>query len=124
MRFFLSLIGFVFLLFTAGLAVLVWKVSRRMKDFRKVMQDNMDDETFRRMADKNYYRKGGGRKASPFDDDYFKGTPKGEKQQPSTRRTTHTASGVTIIDDRSPDQRDKKIFSKDEGEYVDYVEEG
>ena len=44
------------------------------------------------------------------------------KQQQYTRRTTHTADGVTIIDDRTPDVANKKIFEKNEGEYVDYVE--
>lgn len=36
--------------------------------------------------------------------------------------TTHTQDGVTIIDRRDPDERNKKIFTKDEGEYVDYTE--
>lgn len=38
------------------------------------------------------------------------------------RRTTTTGSGETIIDTRSPEQTQRKIFSKDEGEYVDYKE--
>ena len=124
MHFILSFLGFIFLLFTVGMAVLVWKVRRRMNDFRKAMEDNMDNEAFRRMADKNYYRKGGGTNETPFDDDYFKGAANSGKQQQQTRRTTRTAGGVTIIDDRSPDQRNKKIFAQDEGEYVDYVENG
>ena len=36
--------------------------------------------------------------------------------------TTHTQDGVTIIDRRAPVERNKKIFTKDEGEYVDYSE--
>lgn len=38
------------------------------------------------------------------------------------QRTTTTDSGDTIIDTRSQEQANKKIFSKDEGEYVDYTE--
>lgn len=37
-------------------------------------------------------------------------------------RSTRTSDGVTIIDRRSPEQANKKIFAPDEGEYVDYTE--
>ena len=40
-----------------------------------------------------------------------------------TRRATRTSDGTTIIDQRSPDAANKKIFAPDEGEYVDYTEE-
>ncbi|MBR1416103.1 MAG: DUF4834 family protein [Prevotella sp.] len=131
MQFFLSLIGFIFLLFTCGMAVIVWKVHKRMRDIRDVMQEQMQDEEFLRKADKNYFRKK--RDQGPmFDEEYFKGDPLGKRkkqeeqasgQQRSTRRTTRTAGGVTIIDDRAPEKRDKKIFAQDEGEYVDFKEE-
>jgi len=124
MQFFLSLIGFFFLLFTIGMFYIVWKVRKRMKDIRDAMQDTMNDEAFQRMADKNYYRKK--RDNVEFDEDYFKGNPgnyggQRKKQSKHTRRT-YTASGVTIIDDRGP-QAEQKIFAKDEGEYVDFKEE-
>lgn len=38
------------------------------------------------------------------------------------QRTTTTDSGETIIDTRTEEQVNQKIFSKDEGEYVDYKE--
>ena len=38
-------------------------------------------------------------------------------------RTTTTSDGVTIIDHRDPSEANKKIFSHDEGEYVDFKEE-
>ncbi|MCR4604069.1 MAG: DUF4834 family protein [Prevotella sp.] len=125
MQFFLSLIGFLFLLFTAGMFYVVWKVRKRMKEFRDAMQDNMNDEAFQRMADKNYYRKK--RNKVEFDEDYFKGNPNGsegsqKKKQSRHSRRTYTASGVTIIDDRGP-EADQKIFAQDEGEYVDFKEE-
>ena len=129
LKFFLSVIGFLFLLITACVLLFVWKVRRRMRQLRDAMQDNMNDEAFRRMADKNYYRHY--HDDSPhFDDDYFKGDPDGsrkkrqqqqQQKEQQARRTTRTAGGVTIIDDRDPNAR-KKIFAKDEGEYVDYVE--
>ena len=129
MQFLLSLIGFIFLSVTVAFAVLVWKVRRRMKSFRDAMQDGMDEEAFRRMADKNYYRNHRDDEVH-FDDEYFKGDPdgsrqrrqqQGRQQQPS-RRTTRTADGLTIIDNRDAAERDKKIFAQDEGEYVDFKE--
>lgn len=131
MQFFLSLIGFIFLVFMGLMAVIVWKVHRRVSNIRDAMQNQMQDENFRRMADKNYYRKK--RDQGPmFDEEYFKGDPLGKRkkeqqeqqaQHQQARRTTRTKEGVTIIDDRAPKQRDKKIFAQDEGEYVDFKEE-
>ena len=125
MQFFLSVIGFIFLVFTVGFLMVVWKVRKRVNDLRDAMRDNMNDDAFRRMADKNYYRNKGN-EGPTFDKDYFKGDPDGsrkkQQQQEQQRRTTRTADGVTIIDDRDPSRRDKKIFAHDEGEYVDYVE--
>ena len=99
-----------------------------MRAFREAMEDRMQDDAFQRMADKNYHRKH--RDQGPvFDEEYFKGDPNRTarkqqewKQQQQTRRTTRTASGVTIIDDRNPDVANKKIFDKNEDEYVDYIE--
>ena len=122
MKYFLSFIGIIFLLFTCGIAVLVWKLRKHVRRMRDALQNNMDDETFRRMSDKDYWRKK--EKEGPtFDDEYFKGNPNGwrqEKADSHSSRTTHTKEGVTIIDNRDPN---KKIFTQDEGEYVDYREE-
>lgn len=129
MQFFLALIGFVFLLFTVGFAAVLWKVRRRFHDLRDAMQDGTVDEAFQRMANKYYYREK--RDEGPmFDEDYFKGDPnrdqntKGKKQQKKkhTWRSTKTADGITIYDDRDPIQANKKIFAQDEGEYVDFKE--
>lgn len=43
-------------------------------------------------------------------------------QRQSSARTTQTDSGDTITDTRSEEQANRKIFAKDEGDYVDYVE--
>ncbi len=99
-----------------------------MRAFRDAMQDHMSDEAFQRMADKDYYRKKAN-EGPMFDEEYFKGNPNGwreraqtRQQQQSTRRTTKTSAGVTIIDNRDPSVANKKIFSQNEGEYVDYTE--
>ena len=63
------------------------------------------------------------RDKNPFGDDYFKGKqqeqPKQQTEKKDTARKTTTSSGVTIIDDR---EADKKIFSHDDGEYVEFEE--
>ena len=63
------------------------------------------------------------REKNPFGDDYFKGAqqeqPKQQAEKKDTARKTTTSSGVTIIDDR---ESDKKIFTKDDGEYVEFEE--
>lgn len=41
----------------------------------------------------------------------------------SYTRTTHYGKGETVVDSRSPQETNRKIFTKDEGEYVDYEEE-
>ena len=71
---------------------------------------------------------------NPFGDDYFKSTDGPQQQnrqrrqqsggqqtakENTARRTTTTSSGVTIIDER---EADKKIFSHDDGEYVEFEE--
>ena len=71
---------------------------------------------------------------NPFGEDYFKSAGGGsqqraryahqtrQSQQPSQKNTTRkttTSGGVTIIDEREPD---KKIFSHDDGEYVEFEE--
>ena len=58
--------------------------------------------------------------------DYFKHQGNSRKQQRGqrqTNRTTRTADGLTIVDNRSPEKANKKIFAQDEGEYVDFTEE-
>lgn len=49
-------------------------------------------------------------------------TSSGAGQQSSGSRRTQTASGPTVIDNRNPEQTRRKIFSEDEGEYVDFEE--
>jgi len=111
------------LAFVLVIAIVALQFIRRgIQKFRRAMTGDLDDEeTFRRMADKHYR----GKDDPEFDKDYFKGrsSSRGSQGQERTaqRTTTTTAEGVTIIDDRTQAER-KKIFEKDEGEYVDYQE--
>lgn len=43
-------------------------------------------------------------------------------QQRSQQRTNNASADETLYDSRSSEDRNKKIFAKEEGEYVDYEE--
>ena len=43
-------------------------------------------------------------------------------QQRSQQRTNATSADETLYDSRSTEDRNKKIFAKEDGEYVDYEE--
>ncbi len=127
MQFFLSLLGFLFLLITCGMGYIAWKVHKGVKNLREAMRNDATDDDFQRKADKYYYKKHQSQ-GPAFDEEYFKGDPTGAKSRKKDgasthqRRTTTTANGVTIIDDRDPSTANKKIFAQDEGEYVDFTE--
>ena len=129
----------IFLLVFAFILLLIGFLFLR-KFFLRIRQHltgDYDDETFKKMADKHYRDYTG--PGQQFERDYFKGagTTQGnegsaqhkwkqqreqQKAQQSQRRTTQTSEGVTIIDERSTEER-RKIFTQDEGEYVDFTEE-
>ena len=50
-------------------------------------------------------------------------TGRNNRYNENTSRRTTTDDGETIIDNRSQQQAGQKIFTQDEGEYVDYEEE-
>jgi hypothetical protein len=127
MKFILGVIFFFFAISLLGGIVLFWKLRKQAMAFRDAMQDSLKDEEFQRMADKNYYRKQ--RDNGPqFDADYFDGDDSQQRQRQQQqqkkqqRRTTRTRDGVTVIDDRDPSVAERKIFTADEGEYVDFKE--
>jgi hypothetical protein len=125
MKLFFFVIGFLILFFAGIILVALQYVRRGIKKFQNAVTGDYDDEeTFRRMADKHYRPKAGDPK---FDKDYFKsksgggqGAYEAPKEQPR-QRTTTTADGVTVIDERAPKEQ-RKIFTEEEGEYVDYTE--
>ncbi|MBQ9356644.1 MAG: DUF4834 family protein [Prevotella sp.] len=130
MKTFFAIIGFFFFLFTCGIVYILWKVRRRVQKLRDAMEQDINDDAFQRMANKNYYRDRQDN-GPQFESDYFRGNGTGpagsrktqDSQQSSRqRRTTRTAHGVTIIDDRDPGVAERKIFTHEEGEYVDFKE--
>ncbi|MCR5679456.1 MAG: DUF4834 family protein [Prevotella sp.] len=124
MHFIAGFFFFIIFVFLIGLILIIYYVRKGMRFFRRMASgENLSDEEFQRRANK-YYRKNNGQQ---FDDDYFQSTGYSEGNDSADyrnrqRRTTQTAGGVTIIDDRDPNQAKKKIFAHDEGDYVDFTE--
>ena len=106
-------------------------IRKAIKRFRQHLTGDYDDETVRRMSDKHYR---GSDASTGFDKDYFKGKGHSKRdysqnqsqhtQQETVRQrtTTTTSDGTTIIDEQSKAER-QKIFSDNEGEYVEFTEE-
>ena len=117
---------------------------RSVKKIRQEMEDNyyrnqkLKEQKEKKPFDDDYFKNSKGRRRqsrteaqyeqreqtkrdkNPFGDDYFKSKQQEQPQEKKdTARKTTTSSGVTIIDDR---ESDKKIFNKDDGEYVEFEE--
>ena len=117
---------------------------RGVKKIRQEMEDNyyrnqkLKEQKEKKPFDDDYFKNSKGRRRqsrteaqyeqreqpkrdkNPFGDDYFKSKQQEQPQdKKDTARKTTTSSGVTIIDDR---ESDKKIFTKDDGEYVEFEE--
>ena len=128
MKFFGAIIFFLiaFLVVMAMIALIFLR--RLFLRLRQHLTGDYDEETVRRMSDKYYKGDGDG---PQFDKDYFKGTGSSrqyrgnqqKRERPQESRRTTTAAGITIIDERSREEAERKIFTQDEGEYVDFVEE-
>ena len=128
MKLFTAVILFLLLFVAVVGLVALYYIRKGILRFRQHLTGDYDEETFKRMSDKNYRGNGEGPK---FDKDYFKGSGTRRKQESATyqqknkqqpRQATTTAEGTTSIDERSMGNK-RKIFEDNEGEYVDFVEE-
>lgn len=133
MKFFGVVIIFLIAFFAVILLIMLYFIRKLIVRFRQHLTGDYDEETFKRMADKHYRGDGSGPK---FEKDYFKGTgtsrngcgyTKQQRQEYQHNQqqphTTTTDDGVTIIDNRQSNKADRKIFTQDEGEYVEFTEE-
>ena len=123
------------------LAIIVMAVINFMYHNVKKLREAAEDRYYRNQKRKEQKEK------NPFGEDYFKSSnskqqnyrrqqgqyastgktnPTSESksyktdEEDTTARKTTTDDGVTIIDDRG--QQDKKIFTHDDGEYVEFEE--
>ena len=128
----IAAIVFGLILITAIIMIVIYL---SYKGVRKIKQE----------AEENYYRnqkRKEQKEKNPFGEDYFKSASSRKQQakphyqtyqepyqekvrqeQPKedTARSKTTSSGVTIIDDRSSDEK-RKIFDRSDGEYVEFEE--
>lgn len=124
---FLIGIPIIILALAAVVAMVVFYMMLRVwLKVRKYMKGDFTDEEVERLS-KKYYKQ---ENWHNFSKDYFKrseSSTRSSQQQTGNDfrqyRTTRTSEGVTIIDDRDPNQATRKIFNVGEGEYVDFQEE-
>ena len=116
----------VVVIIALGLMVGFYYLRKGYKFVKRMTRGEMTEEDFERLSNRFYKKKDN----INFDSDYFKGSGtqqqarpnQGRQRQQASRTTIHTADGVTIVDERTP-QSNKKIFAQDEGEYVEFTEE-
>ena len=124
---FLIGIPIIILALAAVVAMVVFYMMLRVwLKVRKYMKGDFTDEEVERLS-KKYYKQ---ENRHNFSKNYFKrseSSTRSSQQQTGNDfrqyRTTRTSEGVTIIDDRDPNQAKRKIFNEGEGEYVDFQEE-
>lgn len=120
---------FIALLFLIIMAIVVmlavrffWSAIVRMRDMlRRIMgvgPDSYGSEDYTGRRSSQYTFSHGGRRASSSSGR----TSSSSDKSSSGGRRSQTSSGMTIIDNRNPEQARRKIFSEDEGEYVDFEE--
>lgn len=120
---------FIALLFLIVMAIVVmlavrffWSAIVRMRDMlRRIMgvgPDSYGSEDYTGRRSSQYTFSHGGRRASSSSGR----TSSSSDKSSSGGRRSQTSSGMTIIDNRNPEQARRKIFSEDEGEYVDFEE--
>ena len=128
----IAAIVFGLILITAFVMIVIYL---SYKGIRKLKQE----------AEENYYRnqkRKEQKEKNPFGEDYFKsasskkqqvksqyqprqatyqGKVRQEPPKEDTARSKTTSSGVTVIDDRSSDEK-RKIFDRSDDEYVEFEE--
>ena len=121
MYFLLGIFVFLIAIVLVVLLVVLHFLHRGWRLFRRTMRGDYTDEEVERMSNK-YYRE----PDAKFGADYFKSsgsTTGSHGGQQRTYTTTTTDEGVTIVDRRNPQERKRKIFTHDEGEYVEFEEQ-
>ena len=120
-KFIIGLIIFGLIALAIIILIVINFTYKGVRQMRKAAQDQWElNQKRKEQKEKN-----------PFGDDYFKSadgprtsqksnqTRYSQQSEKTTTRKTTTSSGVTIIDER---EADKKIFSHDDGEYVEFEE--
>lgn len=120
-KFIIGLIIFGLIALAIIILIVINFTYKGVRQMRKAAQDQWElNQKRKEQKEKN-----------PFGDDYFKSadgprtsqktnqTRHAQQSEKTTTRKATTSGGVTIIDER---EADKKIFSHDDGEYVEFEE--
>lgn len=93
----------------------VYGIYKRFKSAKDMMEDSLKNRNYTgRRAQQYHYADNGKQQHSS--------RPMNDAAQDDEPRRTQTQSGEVIIDNRSAKRENKKIFSDDDGEYVDFSE--
>lgn len=116
-----GILGFLLFLFFLVVLILMLTGSfilKKVRDFRKAMQDAAAQQAFN-------YRTETGRKRQQYANrsQNYQDTQNNQQYGYESTRHTQTETGETIIDNRHQERENKKIFNDSDGEYVDFVEE-
>ena len=124
MKLFIGIPLFLLAIVVGALLVVALFGLRLALKLRKYMRGDYSDEEVERLSKKFHRDNNDGK----FAGDYFKRSERSysrngyQQERQSQQRTTHTADGVTIVDNRHGERTQRKIFTEDEGEYVDFQE--
>ena len=121
-----ALIGVLIFATIFGLILLVmicrfvYRIYVRLRNTKRAMEDALgggrEERGERRKEERGEKREERGWRREE------RGERREERDYYEEPRRTRTESGEVIIDRRHEERKQKKIFSQDDGEYVDYVE--
>ncbi len=123
---FIFLVVLVSVLMAGHMFVRLWQSLTMTPEQRR----RAEDEYVRRTSQRRY-REDVQDEQPHFGADYFSRDSDFEEQQrqqtermrQQRQQATRTPDGITIIDHRDPEQRNRKFFSDDDGEYVQFEED-
>lgn len=116
-----GILGFLIFLFFLIILILMLTggfIYKKIREFRKAVQDAADQQAFNYRAETGRKRQQYGNRAQNTQQ-----TQGSQRDYQSTTRHTQTETGETIIDNRHQERENKKIFDDSDGEYVEFVEE-
>jgi hypothetical protein len=112
----LVFVGIIVMIVLFVLFRFLYRIYRQIRDAKRAVEDALgggrSDRTGRRAQQYHYGDNGRQQRSSGPINDAAQNEP----------RRTQTQSGEVIIDHRDQSRENKKIFSDDDGEYVDFSE--
>ena len=116
-----GILGFLLFLFFLIILILMLTggfILKKIREFRKAVQDAADQQAFNYRAETGRKRQQYGNRTQSTQQ-----AQGAQREYQSTTRHTQTETGETIIDNRHQKRADRKIFDDSDGEYVDFTEE-